>query len=214
MSLPKIEIIPFPETQYYKEVFKKEIVVLHHTGSGKGPGGDYRHFLSDPLRIATAQIINSDGSCAQLFNSKYWGHHIGCAHANNRRLNQISIAVEIDSWGGLTYDLDKQVFRSWTKEIVPEDQVVEYEKSFRGFRFFQKYTPEHIESVRLFLLNWNKVHGIPLDYNEDMWDISQRALEGAPGIWSHTSYRKDKSDVHPQKELIEMLKGLSEQAKI
>ena len=39
-------------------------------------------------------------------------------------------------------------------------------------------------------------------------NISKNAMNGVPGVWTHTSYRNDKSDCHPQKELIEMLKRL------
>ena len=42
-----------------------------------------------------------------------------------------------------------------------------------------------------------------------MWDVSKNALTGKPGVWSHTSYRFDKSDIHPQQEVIDMLKSLT-----
>jgi hypothetical protein len=41
-----------------------------------------------------------------------------------------------------------------------------------------------------------------------MWEVSKEALKSVPGIWSHTSVRSDKSDCHPQLELIAMLKSL------
>ena len=41
-----------------------------------------------------------------------------------------------------------------------------------------------------------------------MWNLNEDALKGEPGIWSHTSYRPDKSDVSPQENLIKMLKNL------
>jgi len=43
-------------------------------------------------------------------------------------------------------------------------------------------------------------------YNSDIWDISRSALEGSPGIYTHVSFRKDKSDCQPQEELQEILK--------
>jgi N-acetyl-anhydromuramyl-L-alanine amidase AmpD len=205
-DLPKIDTFDFPKTQYYQEEFKKEIIVLHHTASGRGAEGDYGSWINTPERVATSHIINRDGSCCQLYNSKYWAHHIGCTHPNNRRLNQISIGIEIDSWGILTWRDGK--FYTYTNSVVPEKDVVEYEKSFRGGRFFERYTPEQVESTRKLLLYWNKVYGIPLDYHEDMWDLSNKAFMCTPGIWAHVSFVKAKSDVHPQPELIEMLKNL------
>ena len=41
-----------------------------------------------------------------------------------------------------------------------------------------------------------------------MWDISQEALSGKAGIWSHTSFINYKSDCYPDERLIKMLKSL------
>ncbi|MFN9953859.1 MAG: peptidase C14 caspase catalytic subunit P20, partial [bacterium] len=70
------------------------------------------------------------------------------------------------------------------------------------------YTDAQIESVRQLLLYWNKIHGIDLTYNEDIWQVSDRALKGENGVFTHNSYRKDKTDVSPQPKLIAMLKAL------
>jgi len=45
-------------------------------------------------------------------------------------------------------------------------------------------------------------------YNGNMWDVNEDALNGEPGVWTHVSYRSDKSDCHPQPELIDVLKSL------
>jgi hypothetical protein len=119
-----------------------------------------------------------------------------------------SIGIEIDSWGGLKFDTSINEWRSSTGTIVPKDRVEVYDKKFRGYSGFEKYTPEQIESVRQLLVYWGKVYDIPLDYNDCMWNISKKALSGWSGIFSHVSFRSDKSDAHRQPELIEMLKSL------
>jgi len=74
-----------------------------------------------------------------------------------------------------------------------------------------------------------KFPNINLDYMSDIWNInyiyddgkfvgtsspdggagiSANAMAGKEGVWTHTSYRADKSDCHPQNELIERLMGL------
>ena len=60
------------------------------------------------------------------------------------------------------------------------------------------------------ILFWHDRYGIPVDYHEDMWDVSQDALDGTPGVWTHVSYRPypEKFDCHPQPELISMLRTL------
>ena len=42
-----------------------------------------------------------------------------------------------------------------------------------------------------------------------MWEVSKNALSAVPGLYTHNSYRKDKSDISPQSKMIEMLKSLS-----
>jgi hypothetical protein len=57
-------------------------------------------------------------------------------------------------------------------------------------------------------LHWNKKYEIPLEYNDDIWDVTKRALSNEKGVFTHNSVRPDKADVFPQPELIEMLKSL------
>jgi len=73
---------------------------------------------------------------------------------------------------------------------------------------FEKYTDKQILAVRQLLVYWKSRYGIPLTYNDAMWDVNNDALNGKGGVWTHVSYRSDKSDCHPQPELIAMLKSL------
>ena len=58
------------------------------------------------------------------------------------------------------------------------------------------------------MLLWKEKYNIPLTYNEDIWDVTTRALKGDAGVFTHNSVRYDKIDVTPQPKLIEMLKSL------
>jgi hypothetical protein len=44
-----------------------------------------------------------------------------------------------------------------------------------------------------------------------MWDLDNEALTGKNGVFTHVTYRADKSDMHPQPELIAMLTKLHEE---
>ena len=79
---------------------------------------------------------------------------------------------------------------------------------FRGFKYWHKYTDAQIEAVVDLLKLWEKRYGIDISYNEDIWDVTPRALSGENGVFTHCSVRKDKFDVFPQPELIEALKSL------
>ena len=84
-----------------------------------------------------------------------------------------------------------------------------YRDGYRGYFGFEKYTHEQLRALRDLMIDISKRHGIPLNYFPEMFTFNEKALKGYHGIWSHTSFRPDKSDVHPQIELIEMLKSLT-----
>ena len=212
--------VDFPEHLYFKEQTNKKQIVLHHTVSGRGVTGDINWWKQNPSRIATAIIIDWKGDIYQLFSSRYWAHHLGVRADNNLALNKASIGIEIDSWGPLMKhnrnwypvrwdsNLRKNVANTNTSPL-PIERVYTYKEPYKGFYAYEKYTDEQIKSVRKLLVYWGNLYNIPLTYNENMWQVNRNALRGDSGVWSHTSFREDKSDAHPQPELIEMLKSLA-----
>jgi N-acetyl-anhydromuramyl-L-alanine amidase AmpD len=217
LNLSEIISVDFPEDQYYKEQTTKKQIILHHTVSGQGTDGDISWWRQTADRIATAIIIGWDGKIYQCLSTIYWAHHLGTTAANNRALNMASIGIEIDAWGALMEVQGKWYPASWDANlkknipnitIKPIQNVELYPAGFKGFYGFEKYTDEQIESVRKLLIFWKEKYGIPLTYNPEMWDISEKALRGDAGIWTHVSFRKDKSDCYPDKRLIQMLKSL------
>lgn len=216
LDLSKIKILEFPENQYYKEEHPKTQVCLHHTASGRGTDGDYKTWLNDTVRIATCVIIDTDGTINQCFSSAYWGYHLGLKEYTFKKLgipykplDKTSIGIEIDAWGALTKKGDGNWY-SYTNKLIPKENVEEYPNGFKGFYGYEKYTPQQIQATEDLLIHWHKTYNIPLDYNTDMWNLSKNALSGQAGVWTHVSFREgnEKSDAHPQKELMEMLMNL------
>lgn len=218
IELSKIKAVDFPEDQYYPIETKKNQICLHHTVSGPGINGDVNTWLGDTAHVGTTFIIDREGVAYQLFSSKYWIHHLGVTkdiltqygfadlQSRNVMLNQGSIGFELDNWGFLTKGADGK-FRAAYGNVV-DVPVQEYPNLFRGQRYYEKYTDAQLQTTGELLLYFHNKFGIPMDYNETMWDMSKDALSGKPGIWTHDSYRPDKTDLHPQPEVIEMLKSL------
>lgn len=207
LDISQIQLIDFPQNQYYRETTDKKQIVLHHTVSGPGARGDIAWWLQSAARIATHFIIQRDGKIVQCFNSRYWAHHLGVRSSTfqkfnlpniNTKLNQQSISIELDSWGGILQE----------KAASSKLSLVEYPNRYRGFRYFEQYTTAQIQSARKLIKYLAHAYSISLDYQEDIWDLSENALKGKVGVWTHTSFRSDKSDCHPQKELIQMLKTI------
>lgn len=222
LDISKIVQIKFPDNQYYREETNKNQIVLHHTVSGPGIDGDIATWLNDSSRIATHFIVERNGVINQCFSSKYWGHHLGLKseflksngfkdyQTRNTLLNKSSISIEIDSWGILTKNTNGSYNSCYNKPVSSNIGVIKYDKKYRGGQYFEKYTTEQIIAVSELIVYLSKKYNIPLNYNSDMWDVSKLALGGNSGIYTHTSYRSDKSDCHPQPELITMLKSLNQ----
>lgn len=226
IKLSKVVQYPYPEHKYFKEVHKKTQIVLHHTVSGPGIKGDLATWINNKYNVGTCIIIARDGTPYQLFSSKYWAYHLGAGDHNQDRR---SIGIELDNWGWLkpggglkVFRYDHKVFQHFkTKPKLTSTEkfytvygnavdvpVEYYPQGFRGHKYYEKYTNEQLQTVGELLLLWRDRYKIPLNYNPEMWDVSKEAKWGKPGVWSHTSFRPapQKTDVHPQPELIQMLK--------
>jgi hypothetical protein len=208
LKLDDKDLVQVPWNKYYKDVYLKKQVILHHTVSGIGIAGDLKTWKDFEDHIATFVIIERNGTINQLFSSKYWGYHLGCGKSI---LDKHSIAIELDSWGQLK-EKNGKLYTVYNSEVnVP---IIRYDKPFRGEYIFEAYSEAQLVSLGKLLLLLNKNYNIPLIYNEDMWDVSQKALSGEPGIWAHVSFRpypseKNKWDVHPDPNLISLLKNIS-----
>lgn len=209
--------VTFPSNQYYKQATNKDQIVLHHTVSnGADERGDIATWLQTTSRVATSMIITEDGIIHECFDPKYWAHALGLKRSylkskgfedylhRNKTLNQGAIQIEIDSLGPVN---SQGWSKAYGKRLTTKD-IVEYTNSYRGYKYFERYSDKALESLYYLLKDLSKVYEIPTDYDNGMWDVSKSALEGKSGIWSHTSFRSDKSDCHPQKELIEVLNAL------
>ena len=220
LDLSKIENIEFPDNKYFHEEFEKKQIVIHHT-VGSNVEGAVSAWIQNKDNVATCIIIDKNGIPWQLFSSKYWAYHLA---TGNHNLDRHSIAVELVNVGWLIKgDGTTKMFGNPPKAVktisgkyytyygssvaVP---LQEYPNGFRGYNYYEKYSDQQIRTVGELILYWHVKYNIPLDYNSDMWDVSPRALNGTPGIWGHTSYRpaSQKTDPHPQPELIKMLQTL------
>ncbi len=197
---------PLPDDQYFKDIYTKRQIVLHHTVSNGNAKNVIDTWQTTKEKVGVAFVIDREGIIHKAFSSAHWAHHLGTKEINNTILNKQSIGIELCSWGALTEK--NGLYFNTNNHVISEEEVVKYNYLFRGSRYYQKYTNQQLESLKLLLRHLCKTYNIPIDYKEDMWKYSKAAVRGDKGIFTHVSYRKDKSDCHPQKELIESLKTI------
>jgi len=212
----------FPANQYIAEEHPKVQIYLHHTAGNANPFATFTGWASNQERIATCVAIGGkpgananwiDGEVVQGFSSKFWAYHLGLKESTFQKFNlpyksldKISIGIEICNWGQLTVR-DNKFINYVGGEVNPND-VCHLDQPYKGFRYFHNYTDAQIEAVKDLLLLWKQRYGIDLTYNEDIWDVTPRALRGENGVFTHNSVRTDKVDVYPHPKLIQMLESL------
>lgn len=273
-----------PSDEYFPNKTEKDTIILHHTAGSHRPDWVVNAWDKDrskggkPSRVGTHYVIGGlstrdnnadwDGKIVEAVPLDGWIHHIGSKNSNNVELNKKSIGIEICNYGPLTKSKDG-VYYTYVNSVVPEDQVIDLGKNFRGYRYYHNYTDKQIKSLKYlinklseryyidvckglnelfedldmsiddmsvldqqFFLNskgYLGMNGKPLTEDgitgrntnyalklyktvkrgeKNAFEYQPLANEGGSGIWSHTSYRKDKFDVYPHPKLIEMLQSL------
>ena len=223
------------DDEYIKTEVKKDTIWLHHTAGGSRAdwsiGGWENDFTKDkkgnplldangkqvPLKVGTQYVIGRkssstgdslwDGKIVRAFDDKYWAYHLGISSKNSVELNSKSVAIEICNYGALTLGKDGR-FYNYVNKPVMESEVTEVE--FRGSKYWEKYTDTQIESLRRLILYLQSKWGIQVKsgiYNETWFDYNDSWFSTG-GIRCHSQVRKDKNDLFPQKEMMQMLNSL------
>lgn len=202
----KIIQIPLLVSQYNPTAFTKKQIVLHGTNSALSSQQISSSWQTNPFKFGVHFIIDRDGSIYQFCESHYWMHHIGFNVNNFITLDQKSIAISLCCVGPVKKVDDH--FYTLSNSVLDKSEVIQYAQEFRGHCYFQRYSDAQLQNLKKLLQKLCNAHKIPTHVSTEKWDISQAALDGKPGIYTSIHYRPDRSDCHPQKELIEILLSL------
>jgi len=213
LDISKIVQARLDSDQFFAEESKKTQIYLHHTAGGGNAVAVSKFWNSNDSRIATAFVIGEKGTIVQCFSSKHWAWHLGIDledfsknGAKYQNLNKLSVGIEVCNWGPLKLKNGK--FYNYVNGDVDPSMVTQLDKQYKGHVLWYKYTDEQIESTRQLVEYLCETYDIPKDYRSEIWDIDKEAFKGTPGIYTHNSVRKDKSDIYPDSRMIDMLKKL------
>ena len=212
--LKKIVHIPYSASQYVRKAYTKNQIVLHHTVSGGSAEAVARYWKTLSNKVGTFMIIDKEGIPHQLFGSQYYAGHVGGTKEEcdifrlpHRNCSKHSIGIELVNWGWLIKKEDG-IYNSYGKKV--DTPVTYYKDGYRGYNYYDSYTDEQIATLKELLTYLGEKYNIPLTYDHKIFDLHKEALAGKPGVFMHASFRlpKDKTDLHPQPELIKMLRSL------
>lgn len=214
-------------TQYGK-ITKRKQIFLHHTSGWNNPYDTIKSWENDDRgKIGTHFVIGGvniknndddfDGAVVKCIPDEFFGWHLGSTSKNgiDFEMHKTSIGIEICNFGYLIQKNGK--YYTYTGQIVPNKYVEDLGFKFRGYQYWHKYTDKQIDSLEYILEMLGKKYTIDLSKGlaerlltmsaNDAFEYSAAATSGKlTGILSHTNVRTDKTDVSPQKNLIEMLK--------
>lgn len=216
---PDIEDYFLPKGEYVSGKYDNEYIILHHTAGWDNPKQVVDCWSRDSLgRVATEFIIGGqrctdgrsdyDGKTVRSYPEGNQGYHIGKSGSDYMNLHSVGIELCNMGWvkGGRTY----------TGALVREDQTVSLKEPFRGYTQWHRYSDRQLESLRELLLYISKRDNIDLHKGVYQWiksegkmkafDYHQAAYEGkVKGLLCHSSIRKDKYDMSPQDNLVDMI---------
>lgn len=196
---------------------KKEYLFLHHTAGWHNPYNVISNWERDTSTIATEFVIGGpsikgnsdeyDGRVIQAFPNGAYAWHLG--DNGSQYMHEHSIGVEVCNFG---YIKDGKTYAG----TVPDaSQLVELKAPFRGFKTWHRYSDQQIESLRkfiLFIANRDTIDirsGLIQEIKKNgakAFEFNDNAYYGkTKGMWTHTNTRKDKFDMFPQQELLDML---------
>jgi len=192
-----------PESEYYKAEYPKEQIYLHHTVSSTAASA-MNWWRQDGIHVATAYIVDKDGTIYETFNPKYWSYHLGLKNTNGD-IDKKSIGIEIVNEGWLTEK--NGTFRWFDGKARFRGKVVETEE-WRGQKYFAAYTKEQIRSTAILVKMLAYNLDIPFNFIGNL-NYDKNLAYNFTGTLAHCNVRKDKTDISPAFPMLEFVEKVT-----
>ena len=196
--------------QYMPEPQKKDLIVLHFT-AGTSASGAFASWTT-PIkgkqqRVATAYVVDLDGTVYEMFPPEAWAYHLGLTAAENPYWvnDRRSIGIEIVNPGPLRFDTADAKRLNWYPlnfgvRWCGVDQKDKYVKAaFRGYDYYASFPDVQAAAVRDLVADLTGRFGIapvlPPAARLNQFDVPY--FGKFQGIASHQNFRADKADIGP-----------------
>lgn len=223
-----------PKDEYLAGPTNKEYLFLHHTAGGHNPYQVVDMWARDTRgRIATEFVLGGpacngkndtfDGELVQCVPTGGYGWHLG--DNGSMHMHKHSVGIEVCNYGYVTkggykngktwVTKDPSKYYNYGGGEVIESHVVTLPKAFRGHSTWHRYSDRQLEVLKNWILfiadrdNIDVRKGLIEEIKKNGaggFEWNENAYYGrVKGMWTHTNTRKDKVDMFPQPELIDML---------
>lgn len=218
-----IEIAPYflPPGEFKVGPTKKEYLFLHHTAGWDDPFNQVDQWAKDSRgAIATEYVIGGqsvrggksdyDGVIVHAIPPGGYGWHLG--QNGSQYMHEHSVAIEVCNFGWIKNG------RTYAGTLVHDSQIVRLPQPFRGYETYHRYSNAQIASLHKLIINIANRDNIDIrkglvegirNLGPKAFEFNENAYYGrTKGMWTHTNTRKDKTDMFPQPELLDMLLSL------
>lgn len=192
-----------PETEYLQEQYRKDLVVLHHTVGGSAHS-TFTWWKTDrnskglPRRIATAYIVERDGTILEVFPPECWAYHLGLKRTRGA-VDKRSIGIELASEGPLLHRAGNfYAFGRLSERTLFSGEVYDNHFAYREqYRYFAAYTNPQIQATAVLVDMLIRRWGIPRVMPRNSFKADFEKYRAYKGVLGHAHLRTDKTDPHP-----------------
>jgi LysM repeat protein len=191
-----------PAKEFIGDVVDKDLIVLHFT-AGQSARSAFDTWVANPVRVATAYIVEADGTIFETFHPSHWAFHLGVKDiAQEKR----SIGIEMANVGPLRVSkTDPTVLNWWPSDFGKKwcriDDTTRFVKAspFRGVDHFAVFPEEQMRAVAQLVAWLCDVFGIKkaLPTAPRRMAFDPAFFAGFRGIAAHHNFRGDKWDTGP-----------------
>jgi hypothetical protein len=217
-----IEKYFLPSDEYMTGPTSKEYCFIHHTAGWHKPkpivdswGRDSRGKVATEFVMGGQSVKGNDsrydGQMIQCIPEGGYGWHLG--KNGSRHMHTHSVGIEVCNFGYIKNG------KTYAGTTVAESQITKLKKPFRGYVEWHRYSDEQINQLKKWILWIAERDNIDIHKGLVEWihkkgghaafEFNEDAFYGkVKGLLTHTNTRKDKFDMFPQDELIDMLVSL------
>ena len=209
-----------PEDEYKHGPVNYEYLFLHHTAGWHNPYKCVEYWDSDGGTIATEWVMGGpsvkgnderyDGELLQCFPEGNYAWHLG--KNGSQHMHVHSVGIEICNFGYVVNG------KTYAGTQVADSQIVTLKEEFRGHKTWHRYSDKQIQQLEKWMKFIGERDGIDIraglpalikEKGAEAFEFNEDAYYGkVKGTWTHTNTRKDKFDLFPQQELMDMLVSL------
>jgi hypothetical protein len=213
-----------PKEEYIKGPINNDYIFIHHTAGNSDPYKCIDQWGRDARgRIATEFVLGGinhkngndeyNGVMVQAFPEGAQGWHLG--KTGSGYMNRHSVGLEVCNMGYLSGENNK----TYVGSICQPNQIITLKEPFKGHINWHAYTDDQINAmekwiryigerdqidIRIGLKQFIQKYGPTKGF-----DFQEDAFYGKiKGLLTHSNVRKDKSDMYPHPNLVDMILSL------